>query len=97
MSTVSHLEGLVLNVITGLLKQNEAARTIVEFTTDAGNRLSGSDSPSNRDLVKVVVLGEMFLLRLIPDETDVRFVARLRSEFADFIAESSFGWGELRE
>lgn len=97
MSTVAHLEQLAGNVIDGVLKQNELARTVMEFTDESGRRLSSADTPSRHDYVKVVIMGETLLLGLIPEDTDERFVARLRSELIDFIAESRFGWGEWRK
>ncbi|MFZ7089161.1 hypothetical protein [Curtobacterium sp. RRHDQ10] len=40
--------------------------------------------------------GTGMAVQLDADESDAVFVDRLRSDLQDFVAESTFGWGQLR-
>ena len=47
-------------------------------------------------LLRVIVHDEQIRIWPYPTENTIDFKVRLRSELQDFVAESGFGWGELR-
>lgn len=61
-----------------------------------GEPVTSSTIVSEDLLLRVVVFDEEMGFWLYPPEDASGFTARLRSELQDFVAESGFGWGELR-
>ena len=79
-----------------ILTPNELERTQLDVVTTRDEPVTSSTIISEDLLLRVVVYGEEMRFWLYPPEGANGFTARLRSELQDFVAESGFGWGELR-
>ncbi|WP_207343649.1 hypothetical protein [Arthrobacter sp. E3] len=64
--------------------------------TTKGEPATPSTIISEDLLLRVFVYDEQIGFWLYPPEDTNGFIARLRRELQDFVAESGFGWGELR-
>lgn len=79
-----------------ILTPDELECTHLDVLTAQGEPVTSSTIVSEDLLLRVVVFGEEMGFWLYPPEGSDGFTARLRSELQDFVAESGFGWGELR-
>lgn len=70
--------------------------TRLDVVTTKGEPVPASTIISADLLLRVFVYDEQMGFWLYPPEGINGFMARLRSELQDFVAESGFGWGELR-
>lgn len=82
--------------LEAILTPNELERTHMDVVTTKGEPVGSSTIVSEDLLLRVVVYDEEMWFGLYPPEGANGFTARLRSELQDFVAESGFGWGELR-
>lgn len=82
--------------LEAILTREELERTHLEVVTTEGEPVTPSSTISEDLLLRVVVCGEEMGFWLDPPEDVDGFTNRLRSELQDFVAESGFGWGELR-
>ncbi|MFC8304332.1 hypothetical protein ACFUCV_11675 [Specibacter sp. NPDC057265] len=83
-------------VLEAILTPDELERTHLDVVTAKGEPVTSSTIVSEDLLLRVFVFDEKMGFWLYPPESTDGFTARLRSEFQDFVAESGFGWGELR-
>lgn len=79
-----------------ILTPKELERTRVDVVTTKDEPVMSSAIISEDLLLRVVVCDESMRVWLYPPEDANGFTARLRSDLQDFVAESGFGWGELR-
>lgn len=96
MATIGHIAALTSSVLEGFLREQELARTLVEFVDTEGRRRPDNAEASESDYVKVLVLGEKFYPGLIAHQSDADWVRMFTWEFTTFIQESKFGFGESR-
>lgn len=82
--------------LEAILTPNELERTRMDVVTAKGEPVMSSTIISVDLLLRVFVFDEQMGFWLYPPEGAEGFTARLRSELQDFVAESGFGWGELR-
>ena len=82
--------------LEAILTPNELERTHLDVVTTRDEPVKSSTSISEDLLLRVIVCDEEMRFWLYPPEGAYGFTARLRSELQDFVAESGFGWGELR-
>ncbi|ALE04644.1 hypothetical protein AL755_03215 (plasmid) [Arthrobacter sp. ERGS1:01] len=82
--------------LEAILTPNELEHTRMDVVTAKGEPVTSSTIISADLLLRVFVYDEQMGFWLYPPEGADGFTARLRSELQDFVAESSFGWGELR-
>ncbi|WP_146070346.1 hypothetical protein [Arthrobacter sp. GMC3] len=82
--------------LDAILTPNEIECTRVDVVTSKFEPVQSSTLVSDDLLLRVIVYDEAMGFWLYPPEDVDGFTARLRSELQDFVAESGFGWGELR-
>ncbi|WP_269936535.1 hypothetical protein [Arthrobacter sp. HY1533] len=82
--------------LEAILTTKELEHTSMDVVTAKGEPVTSSRIISADLLLRVFVHDEQMGFWLYPPEGASGFTARLRSELQDFVAESGFGWGELR-
>lgn len=82
--------------LEAILAPDELERTQLDVVTTKDEPVTSSTVVSEDLLLRVVVYDEEMRFWLYPPEGAKGFTARLRSELQDFVAESGFGWGQLR-
>lgn len=82
--------------LEAILTSNELERTHLDVVTTKREPVTASTIISADLLLRVFVYDEEMGFWLYPPEGINGFAARLRSELQDFVAESGFGWGQLR-
>ncbi|UIK88301.1 hypothetical protein [Arthrobacter polaris] len=82
--------------LEAILTPIELDRARLEMVTTKGEPVTASTIVSADLLLRVFVYDEQMGFWLYPPEGISGFMARLSSELQDFVAESGFGWGELR-
>lgn len=82
--------------LEAILTPKELEHTSMDVVTTTGEPVTPSTIISEDLLLRVFVYDEQIGFWLYPPEDANGFTARLRSELQDFVAESGFGWGELR-
>ena len=82
--------------LEAILTPDELEHTHIDVVTERGEPVTSSTIASADLLLRVFVFDEEIGFWLYPPEGADGFTARLRSELQDFVAESGFGWGELR-
>ncbi len=96
MTTIGHAEDLTRSLIGGLLRENELASSELEFVDADGRRRPADAEVSDSDFLKIVVLGEEFLLGMVRGQKDSDWIRSFTDNFTTFIQESKFGFGEAR-
>ncbi|RIX30480.1 hypothetical protein [Amnibacterium setariae] len=104
MMLVAELIEAVQPALREILTPEELAETTTtvtwapDFTAGLGRRQAMSDDEPLRPeaMLEVRTLGEHRGIWVDGDETSSEVYARVRSELQDFVAESGFGWGQLR-
>jgi hypothetical protein len=96
MMIVEHILLAAQPALEEILTPNELGRTQVDVVTTKDELVMSSANISEHLLLRVVVYDEAMRVWLYPPKDANGFTARLRSDLQDFVAESGFGWGELR-
>lgn len=102
--TVAELIEAVQPALREILTAEELAATTTtvtwapDFMTGLGRRQTMRDDEPLRPeaLLEVRTLGEHQGIWVNGDETAAEVYERVRSDLQDFVAESKFGWGQLR-
>lgn len=102
--TVAELIKAVQPALPEILTPEELAETTStvtwapHFMTGLGRRQTMSDDEPLRPeaMLEVRILGEHQGIWGNGDETAIEVYERVRSDLQDFVAESRFGWGQLR-
>jgi hypothetical protein len=102
--TVAELIQAVQPALREILTAEELAATTTRVTwapdrmTGLGRRRTMSDGEPLRPeaLLEVRTLGEHQGIWVDGNETATEVYERVRSDLQDFVAESTFGWGQLR-
>ncbi|GAA5229582.1 hypothetical protein [Arthrobacter cryoconiti] len=82
--------------LEAILTPIELERTRLDVVTTKREPVTASTIVSADLLLRVFVYDEQMGFWLYPPEGINGFTTRLHSELQDFVAESGFGWGELR-
>lgn len=85
-----------LPALEAILTPNGLEYPSMDVVTARGEPVAPPTIISEHFLLRVFVYDEEMGFWLYPREGVSDFTARLRSELQDFVAESGFGWGELR-
>lgn len=98
METVGALKEAIAPALREILTPEELASASVRvLAPDAPLSALGDDRPLGPDLqLQVFVLGESCIVWVDVTESAHDAYERVRSDLQDFVAESSFGWGQLR-
>lgn len=79
-----------------ILTSDELERTLLDVVTTKDEPVMPLAIVKEDLLLRVILDDEEMRVWLQSTEEEIDFAARLRSDLQDFIAESEFGWGELR-
>lgn len=96
MMTVEDILLAARPAIEAILTPNELERSHLDSVTTKDEPVTPSTIISEALLLRVAVYDEQMRFWLYPPEGANDFRARLCIELQDFVAESVFGWGELR-
>jgi len=102
--TVAELIDAVQPALREILTPAELAKTTTRVTwapdsmTGLGRRqtMDGDESLRPEALLEIRTLGEHKGVWVSGEETVSEVCERVRSDLQDFVAESNFGWGQLR-
>ena len=79
-----------------ILTSGELDQTQVDVVTTENEPVMPATLLRENLLLRVIVHDEQIRIWLYPTEGAIDFKARLRSDLQDLVADSGFGWGELR-
>lgn len=96
MVQMSELWQAVRPALDAILTPTELEHTSMSIVAANNRPVMGQVIPEGDVLLRIIVHNEPLGFWLNPQEGPTAFTARLRSDLQDFVAESSFGWGQLR-
>ncbi len=82
--------------LEAILTPDELECTHLDVVTTKDEPVDPSAILKDNLLLRVIVHDEYMRVWIQPTEEAIDFTTRLRSDLQDFVAESEFGWGELR-
>ncbi len=96
--TVGELKVAIQPALQEILTAEELASTSVRVTDESTPLASLDDEQplTESTQLQVFIMGESAILWVNGDETHEEVYTRVRSDLQDFVAESTFGWGQLR-
>lgn len=96
--TVGDLKAAVAPALRGILTTEELASASVRvLAADAPLASLADDTRLGPEMqLQVLVLGESLVVWVDERESAQQAYERVRSDLQDFVAESAFGWGQLR-
>lgn len=96
--TVAELKAAVEPAVREILTDEELASSSMRVTDESAPLASLDDEEllTQSTQLQVFVKGESAILWANGDETRDEVYIRVRSDLQDFVAESKFGWGQLR-
>ncbi|GGL12947.1 hypothetical protein JOE58_001982 [Curtobacterium luteum] len=97
MTKIYELQPQAESVLKLLLSTEERETMQLEFADSSGAQLTSTSTVADGDLVHVLFPDDLFIFNLSAAESAPAYAERFRSELADFIATSTFGWGENRD
>ncbi len=98
MLTVSDVVAEVQRAADEILSLDERSDLRISVIGQSRSRVNRDDEPGDNGAhVQVAVLGEELRIWVDFNELPSSLFARARSDLQDFVAESSFGWGQWRE
>jgi hypothetical protein len=96
--TVAELKAAIGPAVREILTAEEFRLSSVRVTSESAPLASLGDSEplTQSTQLQVFVMGESAVIWVGGDETRDEVYTRVRSDLQDFVAESKFGWGQLR-
>lgn len=96
--TVGELKSAIQPALREIFTADELAASSVRVTEESTPLTSLDDQEplTQSTQLQIFTMGESAILWVDGSESAEAVFARVRSELQDFVAESTFGWGQLR-